>query len=221
MPAGRQRPGLLAHLAAVLGALALAAGAVRAEVPVPRVARVVDATGTLAPAQQAALEQKLAALETRKGSQLAVLIVPSTAPEDIAEFGIRVADAWKLGRKGVDDGLILIVAKDDHRMRIEVGRGLEGVVTDLAANRILEEYLRPSFRAGDFYGGIDRAVDRLVGLVDGEPLPAPKREWQRSARGLQGLLPILLVIGLIGGPILRSLFGGRWVPPRPAASPAS
>jgi uncharacterized protein len=197
-----------------LGALALAAGvafalpAARAEITVPPVARVTDLTGTLSAEQRARLDAKLAAFEARKGSQIAILIVPTTQPDDIAGFGIRVADAWKLGRKGVDDGAILIVAKDDHRMRIEVGRGLEGVVTDLAANRILDEYLRPSFRAGDFYGGIDRAVDRLVALIDGEPLPAPQhREWQSTPRGFQALLPILIVIGLIGGPILRRVLG--------------
>jgi uncharacterized protein len=205
---------LLACTAGVLGALALSAALVpaRAEVPVPPVARVTDLTGTLTEGERAALSAKLAAFEARKGSQIVVLVVPTTEPEDIAEFGIRVADAWKIGRKSadgkrVDDGIILVVAKDDRRMRIEVGTGLEGAVTDLAANRILDEYLRPSFRAGDFYGGIDRAIDRLIGLVDGELLPAPKPAAERSARGLQGLLPILLVIALIGGPILRSLFG--------------
>ena len=212
MPAGGPRFALLARLAAALGALVLGLGAARAEVPVPPVARVADLTGTLTAAQQSTLAAKLAAFEARKGSQLVVLIVPTTEPEDIAQFGIRVADAWKIGRKSVDgkavdDGLILLVAKDDRRARIEVGTGLEGAVTDLAANRIIDEYLRPSFRAGDFYGGIDRAVDRLIGLVDGEPLPAPRREPERSARGFQGLLPILLVIGLIGGPILRGMFG--------------
>jgi uncharacterized protein len=205
---------LLACAASVLGALALSAALVpaRAEVPLPPVARVTDLTGTLTEAERAELSAKLAAFETRKGSQIVVLVVPTTEPEDIAQFGIRVGEAWKIGRKSVDgkrvdDGIILIVAKDDRRMRIEVGTGLEGAVTDLAANRIIDEYLRPSFRAGDFYGGIDRAIDRLIGLVDGEPLPAPKQAAEHSARGLQGLLPILLVIALIGGPILRSLFG--------------
>jgi uncharacterized protein len=214
MPVGRPRSAFLARLAAALGALVLALGAAgaRAEVPVPPVARVTDLTGTLTAPQQAALESKLAAFEARKGSQIVVLVLPTTQPEEIEQFGIRVAEAWKIGRKSaggksVDDGLILLVAKDDRRMRIEVGTGLEGAVTDLAANRIIEEYLRPSFRAGDFYGGIDRAVDRLIGLVDGEPLPAPRREAQRSARGVQGLLPLLLIIGLFGGPILRGILG--------------
>ena len=217
MPVGRPRSAFLARLAAALGALALVAALapVRAEVAVPPVARVTDLTGTLTPTQRAALSDKLAAFEARKGSQIVVLIVPTTEPEDIAQFGIRVGDTWKIGRKSVDgksvdDGLILIVAKDDRRMRIEVGTGLEGAVTDLAANRILDEYLRPSFRAGDFYGGIDHAVDRLIGLVDGEPLPPPRQAVQRSQRGMpgfQGLLVMLFAIAFVGGPILRSLFG--------------
>jgi uncharacterized protein len=217
MAPGRLRLALLARLASALGVLALAAAPAPAgaDVAVPPVARVTDLTGTLTATQRAALNDKLAAFEARKGSQIVVLVVPTTEPEDIAQFGIRVGDAWKIGRKSaddksIDDGLILIVAKDDHRMRIEVGTGLEGAVTDLAANRILDEYLRPSFRAGDFYGGIDHAVDRLIGLVDGEPLPPPRPVPQRSARGMQGFqgfFVILLAIAFVGGPILRSLFG--------------
>ncbi|HUO95285.1 MAG TPA: TPM domain-containing protein [Steroidobacteraceae bacterium] len=199
-------PGPVAGLAALVAALVLPFAAA-AQVPVPPVGRVVDTVGLLRTEQRAALDQKLAQFEARKGSQIAVLIVATTEPEDIAQYGIRVGDAWKLGRKGVDDGLILIVARDDHRVRIEVGTGLEGAVTDLSSNRIIEEYLRPSFRAGDFYGGIDHAVDRLIGLVDGEPLPAPKRESQRPVRGLSSILPILLVLGLFGGTILRGIFG--------------
>jgi uncharacterized protein len=203
-----RRPAFTAVGASLVLALLAAVPLARAEVAIPPVARVTDLTGTLTAAQQAALDKTLADFEARKGSQIAVLIVPTTAPEDIAEFGIRVADAWKLGRKGIDDGAILIVALNDRRMRIEVGRGLEGAVTDLASNRILEEYLRPHFRAGDFYGGVSTAVERLIGLVDGEPLPAPKaREWQRAPRGVEHLLPILLVLGLIAGPILRRVLG--------------
>jgi uncharacterized protein len=217
MPLGRPRTALFARLAGVLGALALVAALLpaRAEVALPPVARVTDLTGTLTAEQRAALSAKLAAFEARKGSQIVVLIVPTTEPEDIAQFGIRVGETWKIGRKSVDgksvdDGLILIVAKNDRRMRIEVGTGLEGAVTDLAANRVLDEYLRPSFRAGDFYGGIDRAVDRLIGLVDGEPLPPPRQELRRPTRGPQvgqGLLVMLLAVAFVGGPILRSLFG--------------
>jgi uncharacterized protein len=198
-----------AAVALLLAALAWFTPAhAQALVAVPPVARVTDQTGTLRPEQIAALEQKLTALEQRKGSQLAVLLVPTTQPEDIAQFGIRVAEAWKLGRKGVDDGAILIVALQDRRMRIEVGYGLEGVITDLASNRILDEFLRPSFRAGDFYGGIDAAVDKMIGLVDGEPLPEPKHdEWSGNANGIGSLLPVLLIFGLVGGPILRKMLG--------------
>jgi uncharacterized protein len=205
----RRRAGaLVAGALAALCALCVAVAPARAQVAVPPVARVTDLTGTLRVEERAALEGKLAAFEARKGSQIAVLIVPTTEPEDIAQFGIRVADAWKLGRKGVDDGAIVLVAKGDRRMRIEVGRGLEGAVTDLASNRIIDEFMRPHFRAGDFYGGIDSAVDRLIGLVDGEPLPAPqRREWQARPGGFQSILPILLVIGLIAGPVLRRVLG--------------
>ena len=206
-----KRFGVIAAAAWLMVALAAAAPAARAEVAVPPVARVTDLTGTLDATPESDLERTLADLETAKGSQIAVLMVPTTEPEDIAQYGIRVADAWKLGRKGVDDGAILIVALADQRVRIEVGRGLEGAITDLTSNRIIEEYLRPRFRAGDIYGGISSAVDRLVALVNGEPLPAPPaRQPQRSSRGgTQGVLPILLILAVFGGPLLRG--------PRPAA----
>ena len=212
MAGGRPRTPIFARAVAALALAASLGTAARADVPLPPVARVTDLTGTLTAQQRDALDAKLAAFEARKGSQIVVVMLPTTEPEDIAAFGIRLADAWKIGRKSadgksIDDGLILLVAKDDRRMRIEVGTGLEGAVTDLAANRILDEYMRPSFRAGDFYGGIDHAVDRLIALVDGEPLPPPARARPQASRGVEGLLPILLVIALIGGPILRSLFG--------------
>jgi uncharacterized protein len=188
-------------------AFAIAAPA-RAEVEVPPVARVTDLAGVLTPDQRSSLVAKLTRFEAEKGSQLAVLTVPTTEPEDIAQYGIRVADAWKLGRKGVDDGLILIVAVNDHRMRFEVGRGLEGPIPDLLAHRIIEEVLQPAFRAGDFYGGIDRALDRAIGLVNGEPLPPPpQRHRSAGGGGLGNLLPLFLVVGLIGGPFLRQIFG--------------
>jgi uncharacterized protein len=202
-----------AWLAGALLALALAVPAqTRGEVAIPPAARVTDLTGTLSAAQQAALNEKLAAFEARKGSQIVVLLVPTTEPEDIAQYGIRVAEAWKIGRKGaagqaIDDGLILLVAKNDHRMRIEVGTGLEGAVTDLAANRILGEYLQPAFRAGDFYGGIDRALDKLIGLVDGEALPPPKAARRSGRPGGESVLAIALVLGLFAGPLLRAVLG--------------
>jgi len=156
-------------------ALALAAALAHAEVAIPPVARVADQTATLGAPERAALEQRLAAFEQRKGSQIAVLVVPTTAPETIEQYGIRVAEAWKLGRKGVDDGILLLVAKDDRAVRIEVGYGLEGAVPDATANRIVDEVIVPRFRDGQFYRGISAGVDKLVQVIDGEPLPEPGR----------------------------------------------
>ncbi|TPQ35130.1 hypothetical protein C2U70_15430 [Bradyrhizobium guangdongense] len=150
--------------------------AATADVAVPPLTgRVVDQTGTLSSGDIAALSQKLRDFETRKGSQIAVLIVPTTQPETIEQFSIRVADAWKIGRKKVDDGAILIVAKNDRHLRIEVGYGLEGALTDVTSRRIIDEDITPKFRSGDFAGGIIAGVDRMVRVIDGEPLPAPAR----------------------------------------------
>jgi uncharacterized protein len=199
-----------ASLVLVLALAAVAAGA-QGLAPLPAArpnVAVVDLTGTLTPDQLAALEQKIDAFEQRKGAELAVLMVPTTQPEDIAQYGIRVAEAWGVGRGETDDGAIVLVAKDDRRMRIEVGYGLEGAVTDLAANRILDEYMRPAFRAGDYYAGIDQALDRLIRLIDGEALPPPKtQEWQPRSGGLEVVFPVLLIAFLIAGPILRRILG--------------
>ena len=135
---------------------------------------MTDLTETLTPDQTAKLEQKLAAFEARKGSQIAVLIVPTTQPEAIEQYSIRVAEQWKLGRKGVDDGALLLVAKDDRALRIEVGYGLEGALPDAIAKRIIEDIIVPRFKTGDFYGGIDAGVDAMIKVVDGEPLPPPQ-----------------------------------------------
>ncbi len=164
----------LAVLACVVAFATIAFAADGDPQPVPRLAaRVTDLTDTLSAAQKQALESELAALEREKGAQLGVLIVPTTQPEDIAQYGIRVAEAWKLGRKGVDDGAILIVAKNDHRVRVEVGTGLEGAIPDAAGARIVREYVAPKFRANDYYGGIEDAVGALTKLIRGEPLPPP------------------------------------------------
>lgn len=191
----------------VLGIAALA-GAQDLQPPPKLSARVTDLTGTLTAGQQTALEQKLSAFESAKGAQLAVLIVPTTQPEAIEEYSIRVVDAWKLGRKGVDDGALLIVAKDDHKVRIEVGRGLEGVLTDALCNRILDETIKPEFRQGDFYGGIDAGLEQMMKLVQGEPLPTPERQWQQGRRGHGGglLLPLLFAV-FAGSVVLRGIFG--------------
>jgi len=145
-----------------------------ADVAVPQLTgRVVDQTGTLSSGDIAALSQKLRDFEIRKGSQVAVLIVPTTQPETIEQFSVRVAEAWKIGRKKVDDGAILVVAKNDRHLRIEVGYGLEGALTDVTARRIIDEIITPKFRTGDFAGGISDGVDRMIRVVDGEPLPVP------------------------------------------------
>ncbi|MEO8459423.1 MAG: YgcG family protein [Dokdonella sp.] len=206
---------------ALLVGCALAASVLAADgdlQPVPALtARVTDLTGTLDTNQKQTIESELAALEQRKGAQLAVLIVPTTQPEDIAQFATRVYDQWKLGRKGVDDGALLIVAKNDRRVRIEVARGLEGAIPDAATARIIREYITPKFRAGDFYGGIHDAVAVLTQLVDGEPLPEPLADNDNSnseepfgkavmwafvtamlIRGLLAQAPLLSRAGLAG-----------------------
>lgn len=184
-----------------------------ADVPVPTLTgRVVDQTGTLSASDQAALTSTLAAFEQRKGSQVAVLIVPTTEPESIEQFSIRVAEAWKIGRKKVDDGAILLVAKNDRKLRIEVGYGLEGALTDVTTKRIIDEIIAPRFKSGDFAGGISAGVDRMMKVIDGEPLPppAPKSAW-RGNTGLFDQLfeyaPFLLFGAIFVGGALRAILG--------------
>jgi uncharacterized protein len=192
---------------ALLGALlALWAMLAWAQVAVPELSRrVTDLTGTLTAAQVQALESRLAAFEAQKGSQIAVLIVPTTQPEDIAQFGIRVADAWKIGRKKVDDGLILIVAKDDRTLRIEVGYGLEGAIPDAIARRVVAETIAPHFRAGDFAGGIDAGVAQLMKLIEGESLPEPAPQ-QTANNGDESWLAIAM-LGFFLGTFFVPLMG--------------
>jgi uncharacterized protein len=188
-------------------ALLLAAILVHAQVAVPALtARVTDLTGTLSGEAVTRIEAKLADLEAKKGSQIAVLIVPTTQPEDIDQFGIRVEDAWKLGRKGVDDGAYLIVAKNDRQVRIEVGYGLEGALPDAIANRIITETITPHFKLGDYDGGVEAAVDQMISVVNGEPLPAPDKKWEHHSN-LGNLLPLLLVVVFVASGVLRALFG--------------
>jgi uncharacterized protein len=198
-----------AAAAAVFMMFALAAGAQQGLVAIPALSSpVTDLTGTLQPDQAAALDAKLRAFEQAKGSQVAVLIVPTTQPEAIEQYAIRVADAWRLGRKGIDDGAILIVARDDRKLRIEVGRGLEGALPDATANRIIDEVIVPQLRAGDYYGGITAGVDRMLRVIEGEPLPEPKRSRPADqVPGLFNLLPILFIFALVGGTIFRRMFG--------------
>src|SRR5215471_5480100 len=161
----------------VLALLLCWASAALAEVAVPPLTgRVVDLTGTLTSEQIAAQSQRLKDLEARKGSQVAVLIVPTTQPESIEQYSIRVAEAWKIGRRKIDDGALLVVAKNDHKLRIEVGYGLEGALTDITSRRIIDEVIVPHFKNGEFAAGISDGVTRMIGVIDGERLPAPKPE---------------------------------------------
>ena len=180
-----------------------------AQIPLPKLeARVTDLTGTLTAAQQSALEEKLAAFEARKGAQIAVLILPTTAPEDIVQFGVRLLETWKLGRAGVDDGAALIVAKDDRTLRIEVQYGLEGVLTDALTGRIINDTIVPLFRQGDFYGGINAGVDQMLRVVDGESLPAPDKAWKDEPR--RNLPMPLIVFALLSMSGMLNRFFGRF-----------
>ncbi len=180
-----------------------------ADVAVPQLTgRVVDQTGTLSSGDIAALSQKLRDFETRKGSQVAVLIVPTTDPETIEQFSIRVAEAWKVGRKKVDDGAILVVAKNDRHLRIEVGYGLEGALTDITSRRIIDEVITPKFRTGDFSGGISDGVDRMISVIDGEPLPVPSPSVSfGNLEDIGPILPVMLFASLFIGGFLRTLLG--------------
>jgi uncharacterized protein len=176
----------------------------------PLVGRVVDQTGTLSSDEIASLNQTLRNFEARKGSQVAVLIVPTTAPETIEQYSLRVAETWKIGRKKIDDGALLVVAKDDRRLRIEVGYGLEGALTDVTSKRIIDEIITPSFRSGDFAGGISSGVDRIIRVVDGEPLPAPEPRREQGSSFLSHvdlLNPFTLFAVFIVSTILRTTLG--------------
>ena len=171
--------------------------------------RVVDQTGTLSSGDIAQLTQTLADLERRKGSQIAVLIVPTTDGEPIEQFSLRVAEAWKIGRKKVDDGALLVVAKNDRRLRIEVGYGLEGALTDVTTKRLIDEMITPKFKSGDFAGGVSDGVNRMIGLINGEKLPEPAPpHWdgQQSA-SLDNLNPFWFGLAFVIGGILRSALG--------------
>jgi uncharacterized protein len=195
--------------AVILAFLLCFASAGWADVAVPPLTgRVVDLTATLTSDQAATLEQKLKDFEDRKGSQLAVLIVPTTQPETIEQYSLRVVEQWKLGRKKVDDGALLIVAKNDRKLRIEVGYGLEGALTDATSKRIIDEIITPKFRSGDFAGGISDGVDRILKVIDGEPLPAPKPEGELPDLSAIGeYFPFLFIGTLFAGGIFRAIFG--------------
>jgi uncharacterized protein len=189
----------------LLGLLSFAAAADEVAVP-PLTARVTDLSAMLSAEQRAALEDRLQQYEAQKGTQIAVLIVPTTAPETIEQYSMRVAEQWQLGRKGVDDGVLLLIAKDTRKLRIEVGYGLEGVLPDAIAKRIVSDDIAPHFKQGDFYGGIVAGITRITGVLQGEALPAPRRGNDAGPAAGSYLLA-LLVAAVVGGAILRSLLG--------------
>jgi uncharacterized protein len=199
-------------LALLLGCLA-STGAAHAEVAdevmVPPLSqRVTDLTSTLDAKQIQSLDSRLAAFEAKKGTQLAVLIVPTTKPETIEQYSIRVVDKWKLGRKGVDDGALLLIAKDDHKLRIEVGYGLEGALPDAIANRIIDEIIVPRFRSGDFYTGIQSGLSAMMQVINGEQLPAPQRgSTATGTNNIETLIFIAFIAVVAVGGLLRALFG--------------
>ncbi|MDR2872243.1 MAG: TPM domain-containing protein [Xanthomonadaceae bacterium] len=161
--------------------------------PIPRLdSPVIDTTGTLSVGQKTQLEQQSLDLQRRKGSQLQILIVPTAQPEDIAQYTQRVFDGWKIGRKGIDDGVLLVVAKDDQRVRIQTGYGLEGAIPDITANRVIQEYLVPKFRENDYAGGIAAASKTLVNLIDGESLPPPMAAKERFGDTARSVLETLI-----------------------------
>lgn len=216
----RARPGHLAAFCAWLAAgaagvlLALGAGAALAQdvQPVPPLgARVTDTTGTLQPAERDALEAKLAAFEAEAGPQIAMLMVATTAPEDIASYAQRVADAWKIGRRSVGDGVLVVVAKNDRRVRIEVAKALEGAIPDLAARQIIDRAVRPAFQAGRWAAGLDGAADQIIARIRGENLPPPEARGAAGAAGAQwqeiGLF--LFVAVPVVGSVLGRVFGRK------------
>lgn len=203
-------------LAFLLGPAGLGTAVAQQLAPIPPLdSPVVDTTGTLDAAQRQALVQQALALQQRKGSQLQILIVPSTRPEDIAQYTTRVFEQWGIGRKGVDDGVLLVVARDDRRVRIEPGYGLEGAIPDAIANRVVQEYLVPRFRNDDYAGGIAEATAVLVRLIDGEPLPAPVAS-NREPDGGNATFGIALFIGGFAAVLVRLLFARRSRPMRGA-----
>jgi uncharacterized protein len=195
----------------VLAIFLLSSAFATAQIAIPELrARVNDLTGTLNLEQQSRLEQTLKAMEDKKGAQIAVLIVATTQPETIDQFSLRVAEKWKIGRKKIDDGAILIVAKDDRHLRIETGYGLEGALNDATASRIINEIIVPQFKLGNFAGGIEAGVARMVQVIDGEPLPEPKPQAQFSGQG-QGdffsFLPVAFILTIVVGSVLRAMLG--------------
>ncbi|MGE5338580.1 MAG: TPM domain-containing protein [Gemmatimonadota bacterium] len=177
---------------------------------VPPLARVTDQTGTLSAADRQALENKLAAFEKAHGSQIAIVMVASTQPEPISDYAQRIGDAWKIGRAGVGDGVLIVVAKDDRKIWIAVAKALEGAIPDLAAARVIRESIAPRFKNNDFAGGLSAGLDAIFRLIEGEGLPAPIGVSERNINAGEGTLALLvpfIMVGLLTGAVLRRLFG--------------
>ncbi|HJY35815.1 MAG TPA: TPM domain-containing protein, partial [Steroidobacteraceae bacterium] len=199
---------MLTRWLALPALLLLLLGSALAQVAVPELrGPVTDLTGTLTAEQIAALDSQLRDVQARKGNYIAILIVQTTQPEPLEEYSRHVAEAAKLRRPGVNDGLFILVAKQDRAVRIEVDYGLEGAVPDVLANRIIEQVIAPRFRAGDYFGGLQQAVERLTALIEGEPLPAPEARRAPAVEGIGSVLPVLLMLVLVGGGILRRMLG--------------
>jgi uncharacterized protein len=183
-------------------------GVAQADVALPPLThRVTDLTATLDVKQIQTLESLLAGFESSKGAQLAVLIVPTTQPESIEQFGIRVVEAWKLGRKGVDDGALLLIAKDDRALRIEVGYGLEGVLNDATSNRIIDEIIVPRFKRGDYYSGIESGLAAMMQVVNGEALPPPRHASASGKYDIESMLFVAFALVVVVGGMLRAVLG--------------
>lgn len=188
--------------------LALASVSAQEPLPVPALtARIMDSSGTLAAGDVASIEQQLAALEQRSGTQVVVWMLPSTAPEDIFSYANRVANVWKIGRKDVGDGLLIVVAVQDRRMRIEVAKTLEGAIPDLAAKQIIERDMTPAFKRGDYAGGLKQAIEALGQRITGEHLPVPDQPAARSGFNLGDNWSLLLFGVLVISQMLRRIFG--------------
>lgn len=208
----RQRLPVTRWLGPLLLLCLMGLGAARAQQAVPALTgHVIDTTGTLAAAQRDGIEARLSEFEKSSGAQVVVLLVPSTQPEDIASYANRVANTWKIGRKAIGDGLLLIVAVQDRKLRIEVAKTLEGAIPDLAAKRIIDEAITPRFKQNDYAGGIDAGITRIMGLIRGEALPEPGQDASQAAGGFDWMeLGIFLFVAVpVIGAVARSLLGNR------------
>lgn len=202
-------PAMIRHISLLLlMSLLISINGALAEIAIPPLkSPVTDLTATLSNAEIFRLEQQLADFEAKKGSQIAILIIPTTQPETIEQYSIRVAEAWKLGRKGVDDGILLLVAKNDRTLRIETGYGLEGTLPDALARRIIDEIIAPEFRQGHFFGGLQAGIEQIIRSVEGEALPEPRRAGgQGTNLTAESIVPFLF-IALVLGRTLQSMFG--------------